>query len=221
MKVYISKYRNHWISPYIVLEKTLFWKDWDNIPYETPWVDRWSTRLLPVCVAVQKVLDFVHPKINYVKIDAQDTWSMDHTLAMVVLPMLKQLKELKHGAPTVADEDVPSPLRSTAPGARDRCENEYDLDDNHFHRWDYVLDEMIFAFASKVDDTWQDKYSTGTIDRHTEPCAWDSDGKPTLYTSKEGPNHTFKCDYDGLRKEQARIANGFRLFGIYYESLWD
>jgi YD repeat-containing protein len=221
MKVYISKYRNHWISPYTVLEKTLFWKDWDNISYETPWVDRWSTRLLPVCVAVQSVLDFVRPKINYVKIDAHDTWSMDHTLAMIVLPMLKQLKELKHGCPPVADEDVPSPLQSTAPGARDRCENDWDLDDNHFHRWDYVLDEMIFAFGTKLDESWQDKYNTGTIDWQQEPCAWDSKGKPTLYTTKNGPNHTFKCDYEGLRKEQARIANGFRLFGVYYEALWD
>jgi YD repeat-containing protein len=95
------------------------------------------------------------------------------------------------------------------------------LDDNHFHRWDYVLDEMIFAFASKVDDTWQDKYNTGTIDHYTEPYAWDSEGKPTSYTIKNGPNHTFKCDYEGLRAEQARIANGFRLFGVYYEALWD
>jgi YD repeat-containing protein len=221
MKVYIGKYRNHWISPYTVLEKALFWKNWDNISYDTPWVDRWSTRLLPACMAVQDVLDFVRPKINYVKIDAHDTWSMDHTLAMIVLPMLKQLKELKHGSPHVADEDVPSPLRSTAPGARDRCENDWDLDDNHFHRWDYVLDEMIFAFGTKLDESWQDKYNTGTIDWQQDPCAWDSEGKPTLYTTKNGPNHTFKCDYEGLRKEQARIANGFRLFGVYYEALWD
>jgi hypothetical protein len=221
MKVYLSKHRNHWISPYTVLEKVLFWKDWDNISYETPWVDRWSDRLLPVCTAVQTVLDFVHPKITYVKIDAQDTWSMDHTLAHIVLPMLKQLKEVKHGAPAVDDSDVPSPLRSTAPGARDRCETEYDLDDNYFLRWDYVLDEMIFAFNSKIDDTWQDKYSTGKTDWQHKPCAWDADGKPTLYDTTTGPNHTHKCDYDGLRKEQLRIANGFRLFGVYYESLWD
>ncbi len=26
MKVYISKYRNHWISPYTILEKVCFWE---------------------------------------------------------------------------------------------------------------------------------------------------------------------------------------------------
>lgn len=221
MKVYLSKYRNHWISPYTVLEKVLFWKDWDNIAYETPWVDRWSNRLLPVCHAVETVLNFVHPKITYVKIDAQDTWSMDHTLAHIVLPMLRQLKATQHGMGKVDDEDVPEPIQSTAPGARDRCEEEWDIDEHFEARWNYVLNEMIFAFTCKIDETWQDKYRTGEFDWTKAPCALDDSGKPTLYKFIEGPNHTYKCDYDGLRKEQLRITNGFRLFGKYYESLWD
>ena len=28
-------------------------------------------------------------------------------------------------------------------------------------------------------------------------------------------------DQDGVKAEQKRISNGFRLFGKYYESLWD
>ena len=48
-----------------------------------------------------------------VHIDQWDTWSMDHTLASVVLPMLKQLQETKHGSPCTDDEDVPEELRST------------------------------------------------------------------------------------------------------------
>jgi hypothetical protein len=35
----------------------------------------------------------VHPEIKYVKIDRYDTWSMDHTLADIILPMLKQLQK--------------------------------------------------------------------------------------------------------------------------------
>ena len=34
-----------------------------------------------------------------VKIDKYDTWSMDTTLAHIVIPMLKQLKDTKHGVP--------------------------------------------------------------------------------------------------------------------------
>ena len=28
-------------------------------------------------------------------------------------------------------------------------------------------------------------------------------------------------DYEGMQKRQDRMANGFILFGKYYESLWD
>jgi hypothetical protein len=38
---------------------------------------------------------------------------------------------------------------------------------------------------------------------------------------KEGPNHTYKFDYDGYEKVAKRIENGFRLFGKYYQGLWD
>ena len=43
-----------------------------------------------------------------------DTWSMDHTLALIIVPMLKQLKETKHGAPNVDASDVPMYLKSFA-----------------------------------------------------------------------------------------------------------
>ena len=109
MKVYIGGYRNHWISPYTILEEVFFWRE---IDYNEPIIDKWADRLKPLCESWQKFLDFVHPEINYVKIDHYDTWSMDYTLSKIVLPMLKQLKETKHGSPNTDDEDVPEHLRS-------------------------------------------------------------------------------------------------------------
>jgi hypothetical protein len=82
-------------------------------------VDRWADRLSPISRALQWVLDLVHPQINYVKIDRWDTWSMDSTLAQIVLPMLRQLQDTKHGAPFVDDDDVPEHLRSTAAPAKE------------------------------------------------------------------------------------------------------
>jgi hypothetical protein len=145
---------------------------------------------------------------------------MDHTLAHIVLPMLKQLKKDKHGSPLVDDEDVPEGigLRSTEAGPK---ENEYDIDDNHFKRWDWVMDEMIFAFESKLDDSWEDAFREGEIDWKSVPCAWDENGKPTMYHMEDGPNNTYKCDYDGMKVVYDRIQNGFRLFGKYYQNLWD
>ena len=214
MKVYKSNYRHHWLSPYKILEKVFFWRE---IDYDEPIIEKWSERLLPLSKAYKAVMDFIYPQINYVKIDRYDTWSMDHTLADIILPMLKQLDTDKHGAPNVDDEDVPKELRSIYALPK----GEYDVDGNHFARWDWVLNEMIFAFECKVDDTWQEKFYSGVSDMKSVPCEWYENGKPKMYQYVEGPNHTYKCDYEGVAEVQKRITNGFRLFGKYFEALWD
>jgi len=226
VKIYRSNYRHHWVSPYTILKAVCFWEKDDDVFYNHEDVpghkyDKWVDFLNPFCVSWQKFLDFVHPEIKYVKIDRWDTWSMDHTLADIILPMLKQLQKSKHGSPSVDDEDVPSPLRSTAPGARDRCENEWDSDEHFHERWTYVLGEMIFAFECKVDDSWSNKFSSGEFDKKTVACKWDENGKATMYEWIDGPNHTYELDFEGMQEVQKRITNGFRLFGKYYESLWD
>lgn len=222
MKIYTSKYRNHWISPYTILEKVLFWKNWEEIDYDEPWVEKWSNRILPFSQALQKFLDFVHPEVNYVKIDYWDTWSMDHTLGKIALPMLKQLKEKKHGAPLVDDEDVPDELKSTSAPPK---ENEWDVDTNHFKRWDWVMNEMIFAFEHKLDDSWQDKFRSGDIDLVWKPVDINGNEVPKkeakYFQMDKGPNDTYVCDYDSIQRVEQRIQNGFRLFGKYYQALWD
>lgn len=120
-----------------------------------------------------------------VHIDPWDTWSMDYTLAPIILPMLVQLKAEKHGSPNVDDEDVPEHLRSTSAPPK---ENEWDTDDNWHKRWDWVMDEMIYSFDCKAN-------------------------KDEVYMRID--------DRSEQEKEQKRISNGFRLFGKYYEGLWD
>jgi hypothetical protein len=214
MKVYFSGYRDHWLSPYTILEKVFYWRE---IDYDEPIIEKWSNRLNPLCVAAQKFLDFVHPKVEYVKIDYYDTWNMDSTLSKIIYPMLVQLNEKKHGAPFTEDEDAPEELRSTSAPAK---ENEWDTDANHFKRWDWIMGEMIWAFEQKNID-WEEQYREGKIDWKSVPCAWDAEGKPTLYSMEDGPNNTYKCDYAGMKVHQARIDNGVRLFGKYYQGLWD
>ncbi len=115
-----------------------------------------------------------------------DTWSMDHTLALIILPMLKQLKESTHGAPAVEEKDVPIELWIPPDQIMGIYQGE--TDDNYFKRWNYVLDEMIYAFDCKAN--------------------------------KDEPHIRIK-DIEEAKKEQNRISNGFRLFGKYYEALWD
>jgi hypothetical protein len=225
-----------------MLDYAFFWTDWSKCArdktvirsleeerkhkyIERPeWTEKWADRLTPVSRAIQWVWDRVHPAIKYVKIDRYDTWSMDHTLADIVLPMLKQLKEKQHGAGFVDDSDVPEGigLRSTEAAPK---ENEYDTDSNHFARWNWVMDEMIFAFECKVDDSWQDAFREGEHDILWVPVDADGNEVPKgehKYTEmRHGPNDTYKCDYDGMKKVEERIQNGFRLFGRYYQNLWD
>jgi hypothetical protein len=230
MKIYISGYRDHWISPYTMLDYMFFWTNWSKCSrdktvirslaeerehkyVERPeWTERWSDRLAPISRAIQWVLDRVHPEIKYVKIDRYDTWNMDHTLALIVLPMLRQLKEQQHGAGSVDDKDVPKELRSTAAEPK---ENEWDTDSNHFARWEWVLDEMIFAFNSKVDDSWEDQFHSGEHDLQWKKL---ENGNSEMI---KGPKDTFVIDMKGRMAYEKRIQTGFALFGKYYQNLWD
>jgi hypothetical protein len=128
---------------------------------------------------------------------------MDSTLALIVLPMLQQLHTTNHGAPLVEDSDVPEELKSTAVPAVDK----YDTDGNYFKRWDWVMMEMIWAFQQKVNDDAESQFYD-----HGEPIAGES---------LENSIKRMRVDYPGLRAWQARKQNGFRLFGKYYENLWD
>jgi len=122
-------------------------------------------------------------------IHSWDTWNMDYTLAKIILPMLKQLKATKHGSPNVDNEDVPINLRAPEEDVL-KYKTLGETDPDFFKRWDWVLDEMIYAFDCKVN-------------------------KEEVYMRFDIK------DRRGMEKEQERISNGFRLFGKYYESLWD
>jgi hypothetical protein len=151
-----------------------------------------------------------------VRIDPWDTWSMDHTLAHIVLPMLKQLKETKHGGPYVYPEDVPTELRPTKKELTAYTTNG-ETDSKFFERWDWVMDEMIFAFESKHND-WEEQFQSG---EHDIQWIKITEGKLKSHSEMvKGPNDTYKIDWIGRTAYQERITNGFRLFGKYYESLW-
>lgn len=128
-----------------------------------------------------KWFGYAPDQAKYIKIDKWDTWSIDHTLADIVLPMLIQLRETSQGAPFVNPEDVPEFLKPSH-------KPKDDVDNTHFDRWNWVMGEMIYAFDSKAN----------------------KDDVMVRFT-----------DMREARHEQDRISNGFRLFGKYYENLWD
>lgn len=148
-----------------------------------------------------------------VRIDKFDTWSMDDTLAHIILPMLKQLKATKQGAPWVAVADVPSELRPTKKELTAYTKNG-ETDSKFFERWDWVVNEMIFAFESK-HNAWEEQFQSGEPD-----ITW-VELDNGLGEMVRGPNDTFDIDWEGRTAYQERISNGFQLFGKYFDSLWD
>lgn len=182
-----------------------------------------------------KLYDKVKMKINEfredrrinVKIEQHDSWSLDNTLAHIILPALKQLKEDKQGSPNVDDEDVPEELKSTSSPPVDKEMGE--IDDNFFKRWDYVLDEIIWSFENIVDDDWSSQFHTRSDDFKMEsiPLVKDENGEfkeveddddATMFEMKFSGESSF--DAEGHKAYSDRIDNGLRLFGKYYRSLW-
>jgi len=150
-----------------------------------------------------------------VRIDKYDTWSMDNTLALIILPMLKQLKETKHGSTMVDDEDLPSHMRHTFSKGPD----DYETNDRWIHyKWEWVLKEMIFAFENLTDDSWEDQFVHG-IPIYGD--TWlDDDGNYYQQPQIKQTNPDYWVDRDGIKEYNDRINNGLRLFGKYYRGLW-
>ena len=212
MKVRIGKYIN-WVGPYQLVEKLFFWQE--KYPNDTL-AQRWDYQLsdrIGDWLANTWVNDFcqwVHAKRQRtvkIQIDCWDTWSADHTLSMIVVPMLKQLQDTKHGAPVVDVEDVPKNLRPTKLQF-EKYKTTGDVDPKFFKRWDWVLNEMIWAHEQIINND-----SDGQFYDHSE--ANDPNDDFTIQVSK------IKVDKKGLKAHHDRINNGLRLFGKYYRALWD
>lgn len=248
MKVSIGGYKN-WFGPYQLAYAICFWaKNKSNTDPKYPeWVDNFAGWLAhgkhakkidddsdirfdngEYNTLLYKLLLWINSKKKRkvkIRIDKWDTWNMDHTLALIILPMLKQLKETKHGYQMVDIEDVPHHLQVTEREEHASQLNLFDLpivNDSKSvaeMRWDYVLDEIIYAFEMLNKDNWEEQFYTGNVD-----LIWvknDNPDMPGTSTMKEGPNHTRVFDKEGYCRVDERISNGLKLFGKYYRGLWD
>jgi hypothetical protein len=226
MKIYIGPYRN-WIGPYQIAEKLMFWvpKEKDEYGFSRTskkvydFGDRLSNIdwLTNVC---QWVENKKKRKIK-IRIDKYDTWSVDGTLAPIILPMLKQLKATKHGSTMVDLEDVPVELRGTSTEDYDNqltfdfYKSDTDLSPNIHDRWNWVMDEMIWAFEQLNDDDNDAQFHSGESDIQFIKR---DDG---LSEMVKGPNDTSHFDIEGFNKHHDRIQRGTTLFGKYFKGLWD
>jgi hypothetical protein len=230
MKVYIGPYET-WIGPYQLADMLFFWVEkYPDEKLENRWDyklhDKFGTWLASTWVAdfCQWIHNFKKRKIK-VRIDNYDVWSMDSTLTPIILPMLKKLKEVKQGSGYIELEDVPESMRLTSTEEWDAQQtfdfyHEPNLQNIHcdIHtRYEWALDEMIWAFEQLNDDDWEEQYwiTHPEIDFTEYPEDEGKTSKP-LRWKVEG-----ECDWAGRMKHQERIDNGLRLFGKYFRTLWD
>lgn len=165
-------------------------------------------------------------KIN-VRIDKWDTWGMDCTLAHIILPMLKQLKETKHGIPSSMKE-----LQYDSNSVQYSFEFYKEDDDKSFKEaetsWNSLMDEMIWAFSQLVDNNgeWESQFHSGETDFVWVPLdkqgnEIESEQDAELFRMDKGPKDTHVFDAEGYMKHLKRMQEGFELFGKHYMDLWD
>lgn len=224
MKVKIGKHTS-WFGPHQLAEKLCFWvgKEVDEYGFRiTPeWVHNFGEWLAYGNVEKEpkvgetrplfeereptklfKFLSWIESKKSRtikVQIDPYDSWNADETLAYIILPVLKQLRDTFHGSPITDDEDAPAELSG---------------EDSLHERWHYILNEMIFAFDCKVGDNkdWELQFHSPSEEGITA-------------TKEENGNFRITgigtFDAEGHEKYYTRIRNGYRLFGKYYDDLRD
>lgn len=246
MKIKIGPYKD-WFGPYQLAQKLMFWvpeekdehgfpKTADRVHKFGEWLAHGSIEPEPEVGKIYSMwedrpktwvynlllwIDSKKERKVKIHIDRWDTWSMDHTLALIIIPMLEQLRDTKHGSPMVDDEDVPQHLRGTTWHDYD-SQLAFDFykegnDEDLVHkRWEWVLNEIIWTFKEHIDDGadnkfWEDVAEESWKMEYTEA------GTYKLLSNADRS----KCDHEGLQAWTEKKQNGFRLFGKYYTALWD
>lgn len=196
MKVYIGPYPKGRFTSFDLFKAYLKWSHPDKKWWDVDEKD--YTRMDKIVVKIHNFIDDVilapftwlirnqKQKIK-VRIDHYDTWGADHTLAHIIHPLLLRME--KHGTPWTDREDAPEDAKYDSE-KNDEFEKGYSE-----ARWQYIMDEMIFAFAMIKEGEWD-------FEVYTRHNGWTD------------------AAMDERRKTQERINNGLRLFGKYYQNLW-
>lgn len=177
----------------------MYGEDWFDVkPQQYIWVDHIVIGLLDI------IEDYILEPLNKifckrrikVKYDKYDTWSLDHTLATIIAPGLKQLKATQHGYPVGMTQE----------------------------EWDHMLDEMIWAFTELAEDNpGADAFHSGVSDYiwTKVDIHGNEDPNGNYRRMDNGPNHTFSVDFEGRKAYDDRIQNALEMFGKHYRNLWD
>jgi hypothetical protein len=149
-----------------------------------------------------------------IHVDKWDTYNMDHTAALLIYPLLVQLKNSKHGIPSdfavVGGEDYSSQYSfefysETRDWAFDKsCE-----------KWDETLDRMIWSFYQVAYNDLEAQYT------HDKPnYKWVKD-ENTNSTTIVQLNQKYWHDHIGNELAEKKVQEGLDLFAKHFRTLWD
>lgn len=161
-----------------------------------------------------------------VEIDNFDVWSLDHTLALIILPALIQLKNSKQGVPSEFVERIGGDFDGNF--VFDFIKEDDDkVFDQLCSKWDEVLDKMIWSFQQlSLDDNYDSKYHHGhmeigwekTLQKYPDPTTGKMEHMYEM-VDKNPDEHWY--DHVGHQLHDKRIQEGLELFGKHFRSLWD
>lgn len=159
-----------------------------------------------------------------VEIEKFDTWSLDHTLAHIILPCLLQLKATKMGVPAeFADEGGDWAAQDSFDFYKESHDEAFDL---RCKQWEHILDKMIWSFQQIILDNYESNYHHGkpeydwekTDEQYTNPLNGKTEDTFRM-VDKNPDDHWY--DSRGHLEHEKRIQEGLELFGKYYRHLWD
>lgn len=142
MKVKIGKYIR-WVGPYQAVD----WLQYLGVSEDRCY--KMGGKLANTWVGT--FLQWVHEKRERkvkVHIDHWDVWSMDHTISMIVHPLLVRYKEIATG--TFFIDPLDCPIVMSPEDGFDAT--NFAWDENNDKRWAWVIDEMIWAFGEQAID---------------------------------------------------------------------
>lgn len=202
MKIKIGLYLTWW-GPYQIF--ALFQKIGFSDRTTSDWANKSPQWFTDFC---QWIYDKRQRKIK-IKIHEYDTWSMDSTLALIIVPMLEQLKASKHGTPMSMFEEEDGIDEWGNPGEEAHKEA--------IERWNAVIDHMIWSFKQlTIDDGHKDfRIVEGELDLTDHPEDKGKDCTPLRWKVEPETNWNAYFAYE------EKIEEGLELFGKHYRSLWD
>ncbi len=202
MKVFIGDYTNYFGTHHLA-KMLCFWVpkvELDGKKEFPEWVDKFGDWLENTWVYDLLVwIDDKKERKIKVKVDKYDIWSAEHTLALVILPVLKEFRKAeKYGVPCGLDIAY-IPL--------DDAE-----EDKQMLIWNELLDKMIWSFEQIInddDDFWIQK-------PNFDDCETGSEFVDRISNGSGG-----KYDHEARKKYDEKIQEGLDLFAKHFRNLWD